>query len=196
MSLGMVYIFTGEGKGKTSAALGTLLRALAHGWTVGWVSWYKESSWEMSEHKLDIILSQEAKQRLRFFSMGKGFYIPNASTKLEEKKYVKVHHATIVDHANDKDHKQAAQDALRQAESLISSCDVVVLDEVCNAIADGLLSESKVVHLLNTRKSVHVVLTGRSASPALCKEADLVSEITKRKHPFDQGKLAVKGLDF
>lgn len=196
MSLGMVYIFTGEGKGKTSAALGTLVRALAHGWAVGWVSWYKESSWRISEHKLDAILSHKTKQRLHFFSMGKGFYIPQATTQFEGKKYTKAHDATIIDHAHAQEHKQSAQDALMQARSLFSSCDVVVMDEVCNAIADGLLRENDVVDVLRMRKEVHVILTGRYASPTLCKEADLVSEITKHKHPFDKGKLAVKGLDF
>ncbi len=196
MSQGMVYVFTGDGKGKTSAALGAVLRGLAHGWRVGWVSWYKEASWGISEHKLHTILSQEAQQRLQFFPMGKGFYLPEESTQIAGNKLAKVHSAVVVDDDLREAHVKAAHDALMKSATLLKTQDLVVMDEICNAISDGLISEKKVLQVLQKRKATHVIVTGRNASPALMRVADLVSSITKLKHPFDVGKLAVKGLDF
>lgn len=196
MSQGMIYIFTGDGKGKTSAALGAVLRGLSHGWRVGWVSWYKEASWGISEHNLHTILSPEAQKRLQFFPMGKGFYLPNASIHIAGKKITKVHEAIIVDDDSTFTHKKAAHDALQKVTELLKTSDLVVMDEVCNAISDGLIKEKEVLQILKNRKRTHVILTGRNASPKLMKTADLVSSITKIKHPFDVKKLAVKGLDF
>lgn len=196
MSQGLVYIFTGDGKGKTSAALGAVLRGLSHGWRVGWVSWYKEASWGISEHKLDTILSKEAQKRLKFFPMGVGFYLPKSSENIAGKKHVKIHKAVVIDDDSVDAHMRAAHSALTQVEELMRICDLVVMDELCNAVSDGLLQESDVLAVLKKRGNTHVVLTGRGASQTLIQVADLVSSITKIKHPFDEGKLAVKGLDF
>lgn len=187
---GLVYIFTGNGKGKTSAALGILTRALAHGWRVGWVSWYKEARWSISEHKLGGILLPGAKKRLQFFPMGEGFYI-----RAPEKK-APVHKAVVTDHATKQAHERSAKAALDKAVHLLPSVDVLVLDEVCNAVADGLVSEESVLKLLESRDQTHIILTGRNASKGLIECADLVSEVQKVKHPYDAGRMAVPGLDF
>lgn len=192
----MVYIFTGDGKGKTSAALGSVIRGLAHGWRVGWVSWYKEASWGISEHKLHTILSLEAQTRLQFFPMGKGFYLPEESIYIAGKKLAKVHEAIVMDNDSQATHKKVAHDALQKVTELLKTNDLVIMDEVCNAISDGLIKEKEVLQVLKKREQTHVILTGRNASPQLIQVADLVSSITKIKHPFDVGKLAVKGLDF
>ena len=196
-SLGLIYIFTGNGKGKTSAALGMLTRALAHGWRVGWISWYKEASWGISEHKLDTILTAETLKRLTFLPMGKGFYLQNPEHI--EKSGMKITHAkkaVIVDNYKTAEHREAAKQALKKATELMRKVDVLILDEVCNAVSDGLIQEFDVLELLKEREATHLVLTGRNASPLLQQSADLVSTIAKTKHPFDAGKLAVKGLDF
>ncbi|MBI5151452.1 MAG: cob(I)yrinic acid a,c-diamide adenosyltransferase [Candidatus Pacebacteria bacterium] len=195
---GLVYVFTGDGKGKTSAALGIVLRALTHGWSVGWVSWYKEASWGISEHKLDTILSDEAKKRLFFFPMGKGFYLQNGimSQHVGKVKIVRANSAVIVDDDSADSHRIVANSALQKAENLLSAVDVLVLDEVCNAIHDELVDEKDVMRIVEKRQGVHLVLTGRNATQAIIKKADLVSDIKKIKHPFDSGKLAIKGLDF
>ncbi len=196
-SLGLIYIFTGNGKGKTSAALGMLTRALAHGWRVGWISWYKEASWGISEHKLDTIFTAETLERLTFLPMGKGFYLKHSEhVKKSGMKMTHAKQAVIVDDHQAVEHREAAMQALRKATELIRKVDVIILDEVCNAIFDGLVRETDVLKLLEKRGATHLVLTGRNASPRLQKSADLVSTIEKTKHPFDIGKLAVKGLDF
>lgn len=175
MKKGLVYIFTGDGKGKTSAALGVAVRALCNGMKVGWVSWYKEESWPISEKKL----------KLKMYWMGKGFY------KLP------------TDKATPKEHKRAAVAALEKAEELLSRVEVLVMDEAVKAVTDKLIEEKEVLRVVKKRGQAHVILTGRGPSTSLriklsnlIKEADLVTECKKLKHPFDKGIKAVKGLDF
>ena len=166
---GLVYVFTGDGKGKTSAALGIVVRAIAAGKKVGWVSWYKEKV-------LPTRMFLEGK--LEMYAIGKGFYkLPG-------------------DKATPEEHKQAAAAALKQAEKLLKSVDVLVLDEVNNAVHDKLIDLNHLINLINKRGKTHLILTGRNACPELCERADLVTEMKKVKHPFDKGIKAVRGLDY
>jgi len=169
--LGLVYVFTGDGKGKTSAALGVAVRAASNGMEVGWVSWYKEKKWPISEMNLKL-------KNLKMYWLGEGFY------KLP------------TDHASPKDHKDAAQNALKQAEKLIGKVDVLVLDEVNNAVHDKLINLIDLINLISKRGKTHLILTGRGASRRVLEGADLVTEMRKIKHPFDKGIKAVKGLDY
>jgi len=170
---GLVYVFTGEGKGKTSAALGVAVRAALRGMKVGIVQWYKEKRWPIAEHKIG-----EKMANIQIFPLGSGFYqLPS-------------------DHATPDEHKRAAEEALEKARELLGRVDVLVLDEVINAIGDQLVRESEVLKLIEERGEMHVILTGRGASERLIKTADLVTECKKIKHPFDSGKMAVAGLDY
>jgi cob(I)alamin adenosyltransferase len=74
--------------------------------------------------------------------------------------------------------------------------EVLVLDEIINTLADRLLLEEEILALIESRGPTHLILTGRGATEAMISKADLVTEMTKLKHPFDQGKKAVKGLDY
>ena len=168
MKQGLVYVFTGEGKGKTSAALGVAVRAVCSGMKVGWVSWYKE---KVLATRLDLV-------GLEMYAMGKGFYkLPGDKVMPEE-------------------HKQAAAAALKQAEKLLKTVDVLVLDEVNNAVKDKLIDIKQLTNLINKRGKTHLILTGRGAARSLLAGADLVTEMKKIKHPFDKGIKAVRGLDY
>lgn len=193
---GQLYIFTGEGKGKTSAALGMLVRALVQGWRVGWISWYKEPSWGTSENHLADILTSKAKKRLIYLPMGRGFFLQHGEVDQEKHKRVRANSAVIIDDNTPSEHVVAAQKALEKAKKLMPKVDILFLDEICNALSDKLLKERAVLSLLSHRKTTHIVATGRGASKNLQSAADLVSVIRKEKHPFDSGRLAVKGLDF
>lgn len=173
---GLVYVFTGEGKGKTSAALGVAVRAVCSGMKVGWVSWYKEKKWSISEKNLPSRINPVG--RLKMYFIGEGFY------KLP------------TDHASPQAHRQAAAAALKQAEKLLKTVDVLVLDEVNNAVNDKLIKVKQVMDLINKRGKTHLILTGRGASRSVLDGADLVTEMKKIKHPFDKGIKAVKGLDY
>lgn len=189
-SKGLIYIFTGNGKGKTSAALGTALRAVGHGWTVDWVAWYKNADWRMSEYQVTL-------PGLSMFALGKGFYIQKPESVHKNIKIASVNAAKVVDTAQPDEHQAAAQAALEFArQRLEQKPNVLVLDEICNALSDKLVDEADVLNLLQHRGDTHIVLTGRSASAEIIAAADLVSEIQHLKHPYDSGKLAVAGLDF
>lgn len=170
---GLVYVFTGDGKGKTSAAIGVAVRAGLTGMKVAIVQWYKEKRWIIAEHKLE-----EHFENIKIYPLGSGFYqLPT-------------------DHASPDEHKTAAEGALAQAEKLITTVDVLVLDEICNTVGDKLLSESQILELIGKRGKTHIILTGRGATEAIIEQADLVTEMKKIKHPYDTGKKAVRGLDY
>ena len=96
-------------------------------------------------------------------------------------------------------HRKAAAEGLHRAEEVITSekYNLVILDEINNAIHDGLLEVKDVVKVLNKRpKLVNVILTGRNAAPEIMDIADMVSEIKDIKHPFEKGVLAQRGFDY
>jgi cob(I)alamin adenosyltransferase len=182
----MVYIFTGEGKGKTSAALGMALRAVCGGMKVAWVAWYKDPSWNVSEYKMEALLG------IDLYIGGKGFYFADA-TKIKPLKV-----GAAVDRVSAVDHKTAAHKTFLFAQKLIKTqnYDLVILDEVCQAVDERLIRERALEGLIKLRGKTHLVLTGRHCPSALVEIADTVSEIHKVKHAYDRGVMAVKGLDF
>lgn len=173
---GQVYIFTGEGKGKTSAAIGVAVRAALSDMKVAIVQWYKEQKWLIAEHKLG-----EKFENIKVYPLGSGFYkLPTDSATPEE-------------------HRKAVRVALDKARELMGKVDVLVLDEIVNTIGDKLLTEDEVVELMDGRGETHLIMTGRMGTkPArmVLAGADLVTECKKIKHPFDKGQKAVKGLDY
>lgn len=197
MKQGAIYIFTGDGKGKTSAALGVAMRAICADLKVAWVAWYKESSWDIAERRLPELVD------IDMFFLGEGFYIQESSNQNQGlSKAVKTAAlktgGQVIDKASQKKHQQTAQAALKKAKELVKTdqYDLVVCDEINNAIHDKLVSLNQVKKLLQNRKKTHLVFTGRNASKEVIDLADLVTEMKKVKHPYDQGQPAVRGLDF
>ncbi len=175
---GLVYVFTGDGKGKTSAALGVAMRAVGQGKRAAMVQWYKEKSWTIGEHRLPELLKQPL---FEIYPMGQGFY------KLP------------TDHATPKQHGQAAKAALNLAKDLLSinqQLFLLVLDESLNAVNDKLIQLNQLIELISHRGPTHIILTGRHAPKKLIDLADLVTEMKNLKHPYQKGKKAVLGLDY
>ncbi len=177
---GLVIVYTGDGKGKTSAALGNCLRALGHGMRVLIIQFFK-GDWPVVFGELE---SAKAHPNLEIFQLGKGF--------------VKI----MGDQKPLSEHRFAAQEAVTFAKDKIYSgaYDVVVLDEVLYAI-DTL--DVKLVHLEEVLEMIdqkpvhtHLILTGRNAKPEIINRADLVTEMKEIKHPFQKGVMAQKGIDF
>lgn len=186
MENGLVYVFTGDGKGKTSAALGVATRSLLIGEQVKWVSFYKQESWGIAESKLKAKFSN-----IEMSFSGKGFKIGKKTAKVGTKGHV------VLDTATEDEHQKAASYGLKLVrQSLESKPFLLVMDEALNAISDGLIDEKDILEVLRNRDRTHVILTGRGASKILIKFADLVTECKKIKHPYDEGKLAIRGLDF
>ena len=186
----LVYIFTGDGKGKTSAGLGIAIRALAAGLRVAVIQWYKDPSWRISEHQISQLLTPEANSRFAIYPLGKGFNLKNKKTAPLSTGQV------VVDKVTQSEHLQAAHEAYEKAKSLLHQVDVLILDEINNAVSDNLINLSDAKTLIAQRDQTHLIFTGRNAHPDIIALADLVTNMTNIKHPYDQGKLAIKGLDF
>lgn len=172
---GMISVFWGNGKGKTTAALGMALRALGHGLRVHIIQFMKTGP-EGSAGELEIFDSLEGISVERF---GAEEWIIGEITPQQD--------ASI----------QAAVEAARSAVSS-GNFDLVILDEILYAVSFGALSGLLVVEVL-WEKDAHtnVVLTGGwTESPEVVRVADLVTEMRKVKHPFDLGIPARKGIEF
>lgn len=186
MNNGLIYVFTGDGKGKTSAAIGVSTRALLLGKKVIWISFYKEESWGMAEKGL-----REKFDKLEMHFVGKGFSIGKKTAPVGNKGHV------VVDKVSREEHIKAAKEGLKLAEEkLMEKPFLLVMDEVLNGISEGLLKEEEVLHVMERRGETHLVMTGRGIAKGIEKIADLVTECRKLKHPYDKGELAIRGLDY
>lgn len=175
----MLYIFTGDGKGKTTSALGQAVRAVGEGKRVLMVQFIK-GPWKSGEDEVQIVPKAGAGE-FKLVKMGKGFVGIMGDTLPRE------------------EHEKAAQDALAYASQEIESgnWDMVILDEVNNAVALGLISKEKVLELINSlNSSTHLILTGRDAPQEFLERADLVTEMRETKHPFQKGIKGKRGVEY
>jgi cob(I)alamin adenosyltransferase len=170
---GLVQVFTGDGKGKTSAAMGAVVRALGSGLRV-YVGCLMKGDRPSGERK---ILAQLPNVTVATF--GTGGFVDPSNVKPAAKEAAK-----------------KALDAAREA-MLSGKYDLVVLDEVNLAVAWKLLDVGEVLRLIDSRPdNVELILTGRQADTELVKAADLVTEMLKIKHPYDEGIAAREGIEY
>ena len=170
---GLVQIFTGEGKGKTSAAIGTVIRALGHGFKV-YIALFMKGDYLYGERK---ILSELPGVTLESF--GSSEFIDPSNIKPGE--------------------REAAKEALEAARGAMlgGKYDLVVLDEVNLAVAFNLLELREVMGLVEVKpETVELILTGRQAAAELVRVADLVTECLKIKHPYDRGVEGREGFEY
>jgi cob(I)alamin adenosyltransferase len=173
---GLVIVFTGDGKGKSSAALGITLRAFGHKMYVSFVQFIKSQS-DTGESRAAERLAPE----IEFVSLGKGFVNCCGNTAPMD------------------EHQKAAAEALTAARQRIQSAswDIVVLDEINIAVKLGLVDIKDVLDLVrNKPPELHLILTGRDAHPDLIAAADMVTEMRDLKHPYNSGVPAQKGIDY
>jgi cob(I)alamin adenosyltransferase len=170
----LVILNTGNGKGKTTAALGTAFRALGHGWRVCMVQFIK-GKWKPGEVRM---AGKLAPGQFEVIPMGEGFTWE--SENLEQD-------------------KATARRAWAIAKEKLLSGDfrLVILDEITYTITYKFLDLEDVIDTIRQRPSnVNVIMTGRGAHPALVELADLVSEVHEVKHPYRQGILAQVGIEY
>jgi cob(I)alamin adenosyltransferase len=174
---GLTLVFTGDGKGKTTAAIGLTVRAAGNKMRVFFLQFIK-GQWKSGERE---ILRNLPGVDLEV--TGRGFTIEslrNPTIPMED-------HAAAAAHG-----WQVAQQIVRAGEY-----DLVVLDEVLGAVTAGLVPLDELVALVRTKpQTVHLVLTGRGAPPEVVEAADLVSEVRPIKHPFERGIKAQRGIEF
>lgn len=178
----VTVVYTGDGKGKTTASLGLLTRALGNRWNVAFIQFIKY--WGVSEHVFIRDIQPLYKDQLYFFKGGKGFY---QAGELSE------------NHISDQQHQQAAEETYKEALKAVRSgtFDLVICDEINNAAHDGLISKKQLKELIKQKSPrTSLCLTGRNFPKDLLDEVDIATEMNKLKHHFDDKFLANKGIDF
>lgn len=178
----VVVVYTGDSKGKTSASLGLMTRALGNRWNVAFIQFIKY--WGVGEHAFIRDIMPLFKDQLYFYKGGKGFY---AAGDLSQQ------------NISDEQHRQAALETYNQAFKAATSgdYDLVICDEINNAVHDGLLTHQQLEDLLTKRApGTSLCLTGRNFPTDLLDHVDIATEMKKLKHHFDDKFLANKGIDF
>jgi len=169
---GLVVVYTGNGKGKTSSALGVLLRSWGRGMRVVMLQFIKQTTANFGENRA------ARKMEVEMIPLGGGFTW--LSKDIEK------------DKALAREGWELCKQKLADPQN-----DVVILDEITYALTYGWLPTDEVIAALRARPPhMHVILTGRNAPEALTDYADLVTEMREIKHPYDKGIKAQPGLDF
>jgi len=168
---GLIHVYTGNGKGKTTASLGLALRAAGHGMTTVIVQFIKSA--ECGEHRA----LESLGPLVQVLVAGNGFVRDEPGT------------ADL----------GCASSALRTVRTIMAGrgCDILVLDEINCALSLGLVELQEVLDLLAAKPpEMELVLTGRGAPPEVVSRADLVTEMKAVKHPFEQGRPARAGIEY
>jgi len=173
---GLIIVYTGGGKGKTTAALGLAIRSIGHGWNVCMIQFIK-SSWRQGDIKAVKLLAP----KFELISTGAGFVrILNDKIPLSE-------------------HRRAAIKALEISKEKITSgrYKIIILDEINYALSLKLIRLKDIMELIHLRpQHVTLVLTGDKANKKVIHEADIVTEMKCIKHHYVQGIKAIEGIDF
>lgn len=175
--LGHVQVFWGNGKGKTTSALGTALRACGNGYTVHLVQFMKNGASTLEQQIPGEIQALEKFPNFSFRRFGTGSWVAGPARQ---------------------EHIDKVQEALNYLKSCFGKYDIIIADEILYAIQLNLLKEEEVIGIIKAKpKNQELILTG-SHKPYenIFQLADLVTEIKKHKHPYDSGIMARKGLEY
>lgn len=178
----VVLVYTGEGKGKTSASVGLLARSLGNGWKAAYIQFIKH--WNVGEHQFIYKIQPVFKSKLFFYKGGKGFYDAGELSAKD---------------VSESEHKQAARETYDVAYKAATSgkYDIVICDEINNAVNHKLLNKTDLKKLINDRApKTSLCLTGRDFPGEYLRYADIATNMTKLRHHFDDKYLANKGIDF
>jgi cob(I)alamin adenosyltransferase len=200
--LGLVHIYTGHGKGKTTASLGLALRAIGHGYRVYMVQFLKGGGYTGELVAADLFLP-----RLTMRQCGKHCIDESRQMKLggfEEPKPIMVRTRIDCEECRycftiDEEEKEHARRGFALAHQMAESgeFDLVILDEICGAISQGLVTLKQVLELIHSKHEyTELLLTGRDAPEELIAEADYVSHIQSVRHPYEKGIEARKGIEY
>ena len=173
---GLVIVYTGKGKGKTTAALGMALRAVGHDRRICMIQFIK-GSWHYGEMTSSKLLEPQ----FELIAVGKGFV------------------GILDDKSPREEHVKIAREAVQISREKIQSkkYDIIILDEINYAVNLGLVEVNDVLDLIKIKPStLHLVLTGNYARDEIINVADLVTEMKEVKHPFQVGIKAKKGIDY
>lgn len=178
---GIIVVYTGDSKGKTSAGLGLMARALGSDFKVAFIQFIK--SWDVGEHRFIQKILPVFGDKLYFYKGGLGFYNAGGLSSA----------------ASENDHKIEAKRTYDIAYEKAVSGDyqLVICDEINNAVHDGLLSKKYLEKIINDKHPItNLCLTGRNFPDDLIDKVDIVTNMSKIKHHFDNGFVANRGIDY
>jgi len=178
---GIIVVYTGDGKGKTSAGLGMVIRALGSDFKVAFVQFIK--LWDVGEHDFIRTITPLYKDKLYFYKGGLGFFDAGELSSGNSKE----------------DHTAEARKTYDFAykAAISGEYQLVVCDEINNAVHDGLLSIVDLEKLIDKKNpNTNLCLTGRNFPDSVINKVDIVTEMKKIKHHFDDGVIANKGIDY
>lgn len=178
----VIVVYTGEGKGKTSAGIGLMARALGTGWKVAFVQFIK--MWDVGEHAFIRTIMPLYEAKLDFYKGGLGFYEAGELSAADTSRAEHIEQA------------RATYDfAFTAATS--GEYELVICDEINNAVSDGLLSVKDLERLITKKHPrTSLCLTGRDFPQQLVERVDIATNMTKIRHHFDDKFLANKGIDY
>ncbi|MBW2020305.1 MAG: cob(I)yrinic acid a,c-diamide adenosyltransferase [Deltaproteobacteria bacterium] len=171
---GLIQVYTGDGKGKTTAALGLALRAVGHGFRVVMIQFLKGAR-ETGE----LNMARHLSAKFVIKPMGRNGFVDRANPSAQD--------------------INLAQAALKEAQRILDerACDVLILDEVNMAVSLGLVDEHAVLKLMDGKPhDIELVFTGRNAPASFIEKAHLVTTMACTKHYFNQGEAARTGIEF
>lgn len=174
----MLVIFTGTGKGKTTASLGQAVRAVGRGKRVLMIQFIK-GPWQSGEDFVEVKRKKNSQGKFELRKMGLGFV------------------GILGDELPKEEHEKAAKTALEHFKKELPNWDVIILDEINVAVSIGLLREDEVLATVRGLPAEKLVIfTGRGAPFSFTQVADLVTEMKEIKHPFNKGKLGKMMIEF
>ncbi len=172
---GLIQVYTGDGKGKSTAAIGQAVRAAGHGFKVGFVSFFKDPE-----------------------TFGCGEYEPLQKLGIKTSFFAR-RHPHFYKEISPGEVREECLKGLEFIKGLFAdeTWDMLVLDEINIAMREGFLKEEEVLSLLELKpQKLELILTGRGATEGIMEKADLVSQIKKMKHPYDQGVQGREGIEY
>ncbi len=190
---GLVQVYTGEGKGKTTAALGLAVRAVGHGFRVHVIQFMKGRCYAG-----ELTVANRLAPLLTISQFGRGCKIA-ALIRQGYKKCTGCGECFVKDRGPDKEDLEHAQLGLQEALDFINdgACDVLILDEIGNALRYRLVTTKQVVDLIKSKPhNMELILTGRGIPEEIIELADLVTEMKAVKHPFKKGITSRRGIEY
>ncbi len=164
---GKILVLTGDGKGKTTAAIGTAIRAAGHGKRVIIIQFLKKGEYG------EIKALRNAGVEVYQFGSGEFVFQPT-----------------------DEDFRRAEEAVNFALEKMMENPFLLILDEINVALSIGVVKLEDIIELLDARGETHIILTGRNAPPEILQKADLVTEMKNIRHYYDKGEKAIEGLEY
>jgi len=187
---GLIQAYVGKGKGKTTAALGTVIRAIGHGANAAIIQFMKGNMYSGEIYSLNRFMDQVDLYKF-------GWTCPHSAMIKEG--FMKCQKCGTCFRENRNPDNKYAVLALKLAGELIQSqkYQIIVLDEIGNALRRGLVPESEVTNILDSRPDgIEIVLTGRSMPNSIMEMCHYVTEVSAVKHPFEEGVDSRRGIEY